>query len=75
MRWPDVREEREGSCGRSAQRFVRSRTHGWCNSSGAVTTQGRLFILGVLQNGDRWDRGRIWAQRMCSTVPELHKDH
>lgn len=52
-----------------------ARTHGRCNPSGGVTTQGRLFVLGVLQNGDRWDWGRIRAERMCSTVPEPHKDH
>lgn len=31
-----------------------------------MTTQGRLFVLGVLQNGDRWDRGRI---RLRECVP------
>lgn len=55
-----VWEEWEGSHGRLVLCIVQSRTHGLCNSSPGVTTQGRLLGLGVLENGDRWDRGRIF---------------
>lgn len=55
-----VWEKWGGSHGCLFLRIVQSWTHGLCNSSPGVTTQGWLLGLGVLENGDRWDRGRIF---------------